>query len=67
MILGWERGNHYAAVVAAVAAAAEYVVEEVRVAFGPAVQDSRPRLPVLQRRCQWIRSSHERHCLNMPH
>ena len=67
MILGWERGNHYAAAVVAVAAVVKGVVEAVRVAFGPAVQDSRPRLPVLQRRCQWIRSSREGHCLNMPH
>ena len=68
MILGWERGNHYAAAV--VAAVVKGVVEAVRVAFGPVVQDSRPRLlrPVLQRCCQWIRSNLEKlHCLNMPH
>ena len=68
MILDWERGNHYAVVVVVVVAAvvAEGVVGLATVASGrvEAVQGSRrPRL-LVQRCCQWIRSSREGHCLN---
>ena len=67
MILDWERGNHYAVVVVVVAAVvAEGVVGLATVASGraEAVQGSRrPRL-LVQRCCQWIRSSREGHCLN---
>ena len=61
MILDWERGTHYVAVVVA-----EGVEAAAIAASG---QDSRPHLLVqlLQRRCQWIRSSREGHCLIMPH
>ena len=61
MILDWDRGNHYVVAAAVVAICAEAIV-----AFG---RDSQPRLLVqfLQWCCQWIRSSREGHCLNMPH
>ena len=66
MILDWERGNHYAVVVVVAAVVAEGVVGLAIVASdrAEAVQGShRPRL-LVQRCCQWNRSSREGHCLN---
>ena len=70
MILDWERGNHYAVVVVVVVAAvAEDVVGLAKVASGriEAVQGSRRPRRLVPCCCQWIRSSLEGHCLNMPH